>query len=201
MSNLNFELYKKFNGQYNRIFEQIKKKTKIRKLDLRQITPFFLKKMYIFIRKQHKGLNMSNLAFLLNNTFKNIPEFCQSHWLLRIPLAVIFIQQGLMKLPLDIAEAESYGLSYLTWWVVAYGELGAGLGLIVGGLLNIKLLEKLQILGDLITRFSGFTIGCITTGVIWIGEPESLIDIILYDNLHVLLWVGGLFFALRGSKA
>ena len=106
-----------------------------------------------------------------------------------------------MKLPLDIAEAESYGLSYLTWWVVAYGELGSGLGLIVGGLLNIKLLEKLQILGDLITRFSGFTIGCITTGVIWIGEPESLIDIILYDNLHVLLWVGGLFFALRGSKA
>ncbi len=144
---------------------------------------------------------MSNLTFLLNNTLKNIPEFCQSHWLLRIPLAVIFIQQGLMKLPLDIAEAESYGLSYLTWWVVAYGELGAGLGLIVGGLLNIKLLEKLQIIGDLITRFSGFTIGCITTGVIWIGEPESLIDIILYDNLHVLLWVGGLFFALRGSKA
>ena len=192
---------KKFNGQYNRIFEQIKKKTKISKLDLRQITPFFLKKLYLAIHKEEKGINMSNLAFLLNNTFKNIPEFCQSHWLLRIPLAVIFIQQGLMKLPLDIAEAESYGLSYLTWWVVAYGELGAGLGLIVGGLLNIKLLERLQILGDLITRFSGFTIGCITTGVIWIGEPESLIDIILYDNLHVLLWVGGLFFALRGSKA
>ena len=157
--------------------------------------------MYLVNQEQWKGLNMSNLTFLLNNTLKNIPEFCQSHWLLRIPLAVIFIQQGLMKLPLDIAEAESYGLSYLTWWVVAYGELGAGLGLIVGGLLNIKLLEKLQILGDLITRFSGFTIGCITTGVIWIGEPESLIDIILYDNLHVLLWVGGLFFTLRGSKA
>jgi len=25
-------------------------------------------------------------------------------------------------------------------------------------------------------------------------------DVILYDNLHVLLWVGGLFFALRGNK-
>ena len=55
-------------------------------------------------------------------------------------------------------------------------------------------------LGDLITRFSGFTIGCITTGVIWITKPESFIDVILYDNLHVFLWVGGLFFALRGSK-
>ena len=144
---------------------------------------------------------MSNITLILSNTLKNIPEFCLSHWLLRIPLAVIFIQQGLMKLPLSLADAESYGLSYLTWWFVAFGELGAGFGLIAGGLLNIKYFEKLQMLGDLITRFSGFTIGCITTGVIWIGEPESFTDILLYDNLHVLLWVGGLFFALRGSKA
>ena len=55
-------------------------------------------------------------------------------------------------------------------------------------------------IGDLITRFSGFTIGCITTGVIWITKPESFMDVILYDNLHVFLWVGGLFFALRGSQ-
>ena len=39
------------------------------------------------------------------------------------------------------------------------------------------------------------------TGVIWVGEPESLMDVLLYDNLHVLLWVGGLFFALRGNRA
>ena len=65
-----------------------------------------------------------------------IPEFCMSHWLLRIPLAIIFIQQGLMKIPVDIEEAASYGLSYLVWWFVAYGELLGGLGLIVGGLLN-----------------------------------------------------------------
>ena len=38
------------------------------------------------------------------------------------------------------------------------------------------------------------------TGVIWVGEPESLLDVLLYDNLHVLLWVGGLFFALRGKR-
>ena len=127
-----------------------------------------------------------------------IPEFCTSHWLLRVPLAVIFIQQGLMKLPIDLSEAESYGLSGLVWWFVALGELGAGVGLLVGGLLNNKLTNWM---GDSVTRFSGFTIGCITTGVIWIGEPESFIDVILYDNLHVLMWVGGLFFALRGNRA
>ena len=138
-----------------------------------------------------------------------IPEFCMSHWLLRIPLAIIFIQQGLMKIPVDIEEAASYGLSYLVWWFVAYGELLGGLGLIIGGLLwktpatmeqifGVNLIEPW---GDAITRFSGFTLGCIMTGVIWIGEPESLMDVILYDNLHVLLWVGALFFALRGNNA
>ena len=65
-----------------------------------------------------------------------IPEFCMSHWLLRIPLAIIFIQQGLMKIPVDVEEAASYGLSYLVWWFVAYGELLGGIGLIVGGLMN-----------------------------------------------------------------
>ena len=138
-----------------------------------------------------------------------IPEFCMSHWLLRIPLAIIFIQQGLMKIPVDIEEAASYGLSYLVWWFVAYGELLGGIGLIVGGLLNKTPATMEQIFGvnliepwgDAITRFSGITLCCIMTGVIWIGDPESFLDVLLYDNLHVLLWVGALFFALRGNHA
>ena len=100
------------------------------------------------------------------------------------------------KIPVDVDTADSFGLPYLVWWVVAYGELGAGLGLIVGGILAMWFRE----LGDLLSRFSGFTIGCIMTGVIWIGEPASLMDVLLYDNLHVLLWVGGLYFALRGNR-
>tara|TARA_B100001769_G_scaffold265515_1_gene250832 strand:- start:60 stop:515 length:456 start_codon:yes stop_codon:yes gene_type:complete len=138
-----------------------------------------------------------------------IPEFCMSHWLLRIPLAIIFIQQGLMKFPLDIEEAASYELSYLVWWFVAYGELLGGLGLIIGGLLwktpptmeQIFGTNLIEPWGEVITRFSGIVLCCIMTGVIWIGEPESFMDVILYDNLHVLLWVGALFFALRGNNA
>ena len=126
-----------------------------------------------------------------------IPEFCMSHWLLRIPLAIVFIQQGLMKIPVDIAEAESYGLSYLVWWFVAYGELLSGIGLLIGG---VMMYSWWSWIGDLLTRFSGFVIGCIITGVIWVGQPDSFMDVILYDNLHVLLWVGGLYFALRGQK-
>ena len=131
-----------------------------------------------------------------------IPEFCLSHWLLRIPLAIIFIQQGLSKLPISVDDAESYELPYIVWWFAAYGELGAGIGLILGGLLTFPYLHlDRPWVEDMVTRFSGLVICCIMTGVIWIGEPDSLMDVLLYDNLHVLLWVGGLFFALRGSRA
>jgi len=138
---------------------------------------------------------------LFDYELPRIPEFCMSHWLLRIPLAIIFIQQGLMKLPVDADEAASYDLSYLVWWFVAYGELLGGIGIIIGGILALRYINLWDWVGDIVTRFSGVTLCCIMTGVIWIGEPESFMDVILYDNLHVLLWVGALFFALRGNNA
>ena len=116
-------------------------------------------------------------------------------WLLRVPLAIVFLQQGISKLPISVEEASGYELPMLVWTFVVLGEIGAGVGLIAGGLIQ-KLWTSLA---DMITRFSGFVIGCIMTGVIWIGQPESLIDVLLYDNLHVFLWVGGLFFAMKGN--
>ena len=137
---------------------------------------------------------------------KQIPDFCLSHWLLRIPLAIVFLQQGISKLPFSIDDADSWELPYLVWWFVVYGEIGAGFGLIFSGIMVSKIAGDyiwdfwIQDLGDLLTRFSGIVMCCIVTGVIWISEPASFWDVILYDNLHVFLWVGGLFFALRGSR-
>ena len=133
----------------------------------------------------------------VKNLLERLPEFCMSHWLLRIPLIVVFLQQGLQKIPVTMEGAESFDLPFIVWWFAAYGEIGAGIGLLVGG---IMMYSWWSWIGDLLTRFSGFVIGCIMTGVIWVGEPASLMDVILYDNLHVLLWVGGLYFALRGQK-
>ena len=116
-------------------------------------------------------------------------------WLLRVPLAIVFLQQGISKLPISAEEASGYELPMLVWTFVVLGEIGAGIGLIAGGLV-----QKLwSWVADMITRFSGFVIGSIATGVIWIGQPESLVDVLLYDNLHVFLWAGGLFFAMKGN--
>ena len=137
---------------------------------------------------------------------KQIPDFCLSHWLLRIPLAIVFLQQGISKLPFSLDDADSWELPYLVWWFVVYGEIGAGFGLIFSGIMVSKIAGDyiwdfwIQDLGDLLTRFCGIVMCCIVTGVIWISEPASFWDVILYDNLHVFLWVGELFFALRGSR-
>ena len=112
-------------------------------------------------------------------------------------MAIVFLQQGISKWPIDLESAQSFELPLLVWTFVVLGEIGAGVGLLVGGLFTKKFLWEL---GDVITRFSGITMCCIMTGVIWIGQPESFWDVILYDNLHVLLWVGALFFALRGNR-
>ena len=120
---------------------------------------------------------------MIKRIVNKIPEFCLSHWLLRVPIAIVFIQQGLSKFPVTLEDAQSFELPYLVWWVVAYGELLSGIGLIVGGF-AAKWFEEI---GDVLTRFSGITMCCIMTGVIWIGQPSSLTDVLLYDNLHVLL--------------
>jgi putative oxidoreductase len=117
-------------------------------------------------------------------------------WLIRIPLAIVFLQQGMYKLPFNPEDAASFDLPVLVWAFVVAGEIGAGLGLICGGLIQ-KLWSRIA---DVVTRFSGFTMGCIATGVIWVSQPESLVDVLLYDNLHVFLWAGGLFFAMKGNS-
>ena len=134
---------------------------------------------------------------MFKNFVNKIPEFCMTHWLLRIPLIVVFVQQGMDKWPIDVNDSP-VELTLLVWSVVVLGELGAAVGLLVGGIIGLQ--KYWNELGDIITRFSGITIASIMTGVIWTGEPESLSDVLLYDNLHVLLWVGGMYFALRGNR-
>lgn len=136
---------------------------------------------------------------MIKTITNKIPEFCMSHWLIRIPLILVFLQQGIAKWPIDSETAAAYELTLLVWTFVVLGEIGAGLGLIVGGLLDYTK-GIFKELGDLITRFSGITITGIMTGVIWLSEPESFTYVLLYDNFHVLLWVGGMYFALRGNR-
>ena len=141
----------------------------------------------------------------IRNYWNFLPDMALAHILLRIPLAVVFITQGINKLPFDPAAASAFGVITLVWWVVVYGEIAAGIGLLVGAIPTFPVLKDIPVLaelGDVITRLSGIGMCCILTGIIWVVlKPASLWDFILYDNLHLFLWVGGLYFALRGNWA
>ena len=119
-----------------------------------------------------------------------------AQFLLRLPISIVFLQQGLSKLPVTEATADAFGLPFIVWWFVTYGEIGAGIGLLFGGIMGFK---DFFGLGDLVTRFSGITMACIMTGVIWISAPSDLMAVLLYDYFHVSLYFIGLYFALRGN--
>ena len=128
-----------------------------------------------------------------------LPEFRGSNWLIRIPLAIVFIQQGLSKIPFDSSTAEAYGLSSFIWFLVIISELMAGFGLLFGGI--FRTFGFFNLVGDLVTRFSGTIMVGIISGVIIISNPDSFLDVVLYDHIHLMLYCGGLFFALRGNRA
>ena len=121
-------------------------------------------------------------------------------FLLRVPISVLFLQQGLDKIPIDSETASSFGLSFLVWFFVVFGEIGAGLGLLVGGLAGLVFTTgTLSNISDVLTRFSGITMTCIMTGIIWLSMPDSIFAVLTDDYIHVSLYVGGLYFALRGN--
>ena len=117
-----------------------------------------------------------------------------AQFFLRVPVSILFLQQGFSKLP--VTGENPYGLPPIVWWFVTLGEIGAGIGIILGGIIGFKYLIGL---GDLITRFSGITMACIVTGVIWISYPPDLMTVLLYDYLHVSLYFVGIYFALAGN--
>lgn len=144
-------------------------------------------------------------VFNLKNYWQQLPDISFSHILLRIPLSLLFINQGLSKFPFDPAVGEGMGISALVWWFVCYGEVAAGLGLLLGGLATIPKIQDIAffaVLGDMVTRFSGIVMCSVTTGIIWtVLKPESLLTFMLTDYMHFSLWTGGLYFGLRGNWA
>jgi putative oxidoreductase len=143
--------------------------------------------------------------FNVKNYWQQLPDISFSHILLRIPLSLLFINQGLSKFPFDPSVGEGMGISALVWWFVCYGEVAAGLGLLLGGMATIPKIKDISffaVVGDMVTRFSGIVMCSVTTGIIWtVLKPESLLTFMMTDYMHFSLWTGGLYFGLRGNWA
>ena len=137
----------------------------------------------------------------LNNLLESIakPLMPITPWLLRLGLGISFILHGVGKFPLPpermVTWFESMGYMYpeLVTSLVALGEVGAGAGIIFGGLLNNKV-------GDLITRISGGAVGVIMIGAILIAHSDWLVTKKLFMSEQIFLFLLGTYFAIRGNK-
>ena len=120
--------------------------------------------------------------------------------LLRIGLGISFFLHGYGKLPI---RADFLG--WPPWHLVAWGEILAGLGILFGGLIGIRVAS----LGNVITRLSGGAVGVIMIGalIIWhsdwaffigevIGEEKQGV---LFASEQLFLLLLGIYFAIKGN--
>ena len=137
----------------------------------------------------------------LNNFLESIakPLMPIAPWLLRIGLGTSFILHGIGKFPLPpekmVTWFESMGYMYpeIITSLVALGEVGAGAGIIIGGLISGNT-------GNLITRLSGGAVVVIMIGAILIAHSDWLVTKKLFMSEQIFLFLLGGYFAIKGNK-
>ena len=150
------------------------------------------------------GVNfMNKLNDLLEKLARPLKDY--STCLLRIGLGVSFFLHGYGKVPIQqgfIDWLASKGLPFaeLTAFLVAWGEMLAGIGILIGGLIGLSI----PIVGNIITRLSGGAVMVIMIGAlllahsnwgIFFGERGS----ILFASEQLFLLLLGTYFAIKGN--
>ena len=125
---------------------------------------------------------------------------------IRIGLGVSFFLHGYGKLPIsqgfiDFLASKGVPLSNIFSYLVAWGEILSGLGIILGGLL-IKLNP---IIANLITKLSGLTIVIIMVNALLIAHSHWSIFIgergsVLFASEQLFLLLLGFFFFIKGNR-
>ena len=137
----------------------------------------------------------------INNTLEKIakPFMGIAPWILRLSLGISFFFFFYGKFPLPpqkmVVWFESKGIIWpeLITSLVALGEVIAGIGIIVGGLLFNQI-------GNLITRLSGGAVVVIMIGAFAIAHPDWFITEKLFMSEQIFLLSLGLFFAIKGNN-
>ena len=133
------------------------------------------------------------------------PFFNIAHWILRLGLGISFFLHGFGKLPISPGFVQWLGSKgvfapQVFAPLIAWGEILAGLGIILGGIL-----VSTNSLGNIITRISGGAVGVIMLSAIFIAHSDWAIFIgergqVLFASEQIFLLLLGLYFAIRGNE-
>ena len=143
----------------------------------------------------------------LNNLLERAasPLKAYANCLLKIGLGTSFLLPGHRTLPSSersVGRLTSKGSSSASVVapLIAWGEILAGLGILLGGLIG----TKAAILGNVVTRLSGGAIGIIMIGAIVIAHSDWGIftgerGAVLFASEQLFLLLLGVYFAIRGN--
>lgn len=119
-----------------------------------------------------------------------LPSTAHAHWLLRLPLALVLLQYGFDKFPLSADMAAGWGLPLWLWALAGIGEVAFGLLLIASGLMKGQI-------GDVVTRVSALVSAVIIAGVIVVAYWAPPLDLLLFNQFHILLLGCALYLGLQ----
>lgn len=144
---------------------------------------------------------INNLLDTITKPFTFIANF-----IVRIGLGTSFFLHGFGKLPInqgfiDFLSSKGVPLSNIFAYLVAWGEILAGLGIILGGLL----IKSSPLIANIITKISGLTIVIIMINALLIAHSHWSIFIgergsILFASEQLFLLILGFFFFIRGNN-
>ena len=150
------------------------------------------------------GVNfMNKLNDILEKLARPLKDY--SSCLLRIGLGVSFFLHGYGKVPIQqgfIDWLASKGIPFadLTAFLVAWGEMLSGIGILIGGLIGLSL----PTIGNIITRLSGGAVMVIMIGALLLAHSDWAIFIgergsILFASEQLFLLLLGTYFAIKGN--
>ena len=129
----------------------------------------------------------------INNFLLNF-EAIAPHFF-RFGVGIAFIIHGLNKFPLPPEGLiEYFDLSPTLASFVALSELIAGLGLIIGGFIKNEY-------GNILTRLASFTIIVLMINIFAIAHQDWFINTKLFTSEQIFLFIGGLYFLIKGNKS
>ena len=146
---------------------------------------------------------MNKLNDLLEKLERPLKDY--SSCLLRIGLGVSFFLHGYGKVPIqqgfiDWLASKGIPLADLTAFLVAWGEMLSGIGILIGGLIGLSL----PTIGNIITRLSGGAVMVIMIGALLLAHSDWAIFIgergsILFASEQLFLLLLGTYFAIKGN--
>ncbi|TVS05211.1 MAG: hypothetical protein EA407_02745 [Rhodobacteraceae bacterium] len=132
---------------------------------------------------------MAYVSDMIDRTARVLPQTHHADWLLRLPLALVLLQYGFDKFPLSADVAAGWGLPLFLWGLAGVAEIVVALMLVAGGMLRNRI-------GEVVTRIAGIGAALIVIGVIIVAYWAPPLDLILFNQFHILLLCAGLYLAL-----